>query len=132
MAFWQQHQRWPSQSGQDDHETKIGRWLSAQRLAANRNRLRSERRVWLDERAPGWNPTGSQEDRWTRRAHQLSEWCREHNRLPAVTSETGASAGTERQLAHWFKNRRMEHRAGRLPAERELLLSELLGEFWKP
>lgn len=133
LGFWQEHRRWPSQVGTSrPGEQSLGRWLSVQRVAANKNKLSRARRTWLDQNAPGWNPIGTRDDAWHLRAHQLGEWCNEHDRLPVLSSDQGPEATTERQLAHWLKNRRMEHRAGMLSPERAQLLRELLRERWKP
>lgn len=48
--------KWPSQIGEDDQERRLGRWLTAQRVAQKgRGRaLSAERESFLDNRLDGW------------------------------------------------------------------------------
>jgi hypothetical protein len=113
--------RLPKQNGETADERRLGAWLTAQRGKHHRGELKPARTAWLTANVPLWNGQGPRDPKWQQTASEFGAWKAKVHRWPNRRS----SDVDERRLATWAKNRREDHRAGRLSAERVELLNRL-------
>lgn len=118
--------RFPRQKSEAPDEARVGMWLTNLRTAQRRGELESgpgaARAEWLAEHVPGWEGRGERDAVWQQTARELGTWvgATDAGRWPKIRS----ADADERRLATWLKNRRDDHRAGRLSRERVVFLDQ--------
>lgn len=131
-AAMQQHvrgaARLPRQNADTADERRLGIWLANQRVAHHSGELAAGRAALLNEHFPGWAGDGPRESAWERHARGVSEYLATTARWPNRRS----ADLDERRLGTWLKNRRDDHRIGRLSAERVAFLDELAPGWREP
>lgn len=97
---------WPSQSSYDPAESRLGSWLSEQRvIAADRDRLgrihTPAQEAFLHAVAPGWQHTVDFEHTFRSRVGLVVEFVDEHGRFPSIPSSSPQEEYLARMLAGW-------------------------------
>jgi superfamily II DNA or RNA helicase len=99
----------------------LGQWIARQRQAHRDGTLTEGQISTLDALGMVWAPL---DDRWMARADQLREHLRRHGgALP--TRAHGADS-----LCSWLERQRNADRAGNLAADRNTILTDILGQDW--
>lgn len=102
---------------------KLAEWVSAQRMAYNRERLDPDRVRRLDEVGFEWDPVGT---RWEEMFQQLVEYKKQHG-----DTNVPQRSGKYAELGTWVRNQRAAKRYNRpILAERGKRLDEI-GFVWR-
>lgn len=100
----------PRVRGGDGEETRVGTWLNTQRYCWRNGRLPEVRRVWLDERAPGWHLTSQPSAGERVSLDDVVAFVAVYGRHPVPR----AVGRAERMMGGWLVERRRSLRAGSL------------------
>lgn len=123
VAAWRADRgRWPSATGDNTEESRIGSWLATQRTAAVRGTAAAERIAKLDALLPDWSSATIFDDNWTASLNALAEYKARHGRLPRQS----ASDAEVKLLAVWISRQRGRAKDGTLIAPRRAQLDELI------
>ena len=127
--FNHEHHRWPSQTGHEPTERRLGKWLSNQRSneRTGSNRWTAERTACLDAVAAGWRGDDPQ-TQWESIADSVGRFNHEHHRWPSGR----ASNPNERRLGVWLSSQRANERtnSSAWTAERGTYL-DVVADGWR-
>jgi hypothetical protein len=115
VSFVRDHGRMPRQSGGDEAETALGRWLHAQRGKVTKGTLELRQRAALDA-VGAWDSdrrAGRDAKEFPARLVELIEFRAEHRRWPSYLARAGTVA-EERALGVWLYRLREAALQGKL------------------
>ena len=127
MAFRLRHGRRPLHASADEHEMRLGEWITAQRSDDRLGKLAGHRRRWTDENVPDWRIPDRDLAGAVKWRQQL-ERVRKHRERTGRWPKVWKTPDAERQLANWLLTQRARARQGRLRIESvEALEAQLPG-----
>lgn len=121
MAFVLRYGRRPRCHASDEHEMRLGQWITAQRSDENVGKLPGHRRRWLNEGLPDWRRSDREladEQRWHENVRRLTS----HRRRTGAWPKAWKTSDDERRLAHWLQGQRRREQDGVLSSAQILIL----------
>lgn len=114
-AYVEDYGRMPRQTGGDEAETSLGRWLHAQRAKVAKGLLEPRQRAALDAVGVWDSGTRAQreEARFPGRLRAVIDFRTRHRRLPSYRNR---ASELESSLGTWLHTLRQAESGGRLPA----------------
>jgi hypothetical protein len=113
-----------------EQDKSLGWWVATQRKHHNKNRMRQDRKVFLDEIGFAWKDDGAHNrNQNDKRWHQHYEKLVEHKRING-NCKVPCKHKDDKSLGLWVSNQRARHANNKmLPNRKELL--DKIGFAWK-